>query len=278
MALRPWLAEIQQLDPERDHQRIVYLDTCYEFPFDIVRANELALFRTDAVPSIASLLDQTGEFGRRAQKRYDDTDLILSEITESGYASPRGRSALKRMNQLHGRFDIANDDFLYVLSCFVFEPPRWLDRFGWRPMTETERLGLFHHWRAVGRRMNIADIPDSYVQFERFNRQFERQRYAYSPAGRRVADATRDMFLAWFLPRPLRRLGRPFLLALLDEPLLEAFRYPRPPAALRRLIEAQLRARAQVVRRLPSRRTPRLRTQMRHRTYPLGYQIETLGP
>jgi len=278
MPSRRWLAELQRLDPERDHQRIVYVDTCFEFPFDIIRANELALFRTYAVASIGALLDHTGEFVQRAQRRYDDTDLILSEIVEHGHDSPRGRQALKRMNQLHGRFGIANDDFLYVLSCFVFEPMRWLDRFGWRRPLEVERLGFFHFWQAVGRRMHIRDIPASYADFERFNRQYERERYQFTPGGRRVADATMDMFLAWFLPRRLRHLGRPFLLALLDEPLLEAFHYPRPPAALRRLVEVQLRARSAIVRGLPERRRPKLRTALHHRTHPAGYAIESLGP
>ena len=56
------LEEIRRLDPERDHQRIVFLSTCYEFPFDTTRALEFALFRTFCVPSIAALLDRTGEF------------------------------------------------------------------------------------------------------------------------------------------------------------------------------------------------------------------------
>jgi hypothetical protein len=63
------------------------------------------------------------------------------------------------MNQLQGRFRIANGDFLYVLSTFVFEPIRWNRRFGWRPMCEQERLGLFYFWREVGRRMGIKDLP-----------------------------------------------------------------------------------------------------------------------
>jgi hypothetical protein len=46
------------------------------------------------------------------------------------------------MNALHGRFRIANEDFLYVLSTFVFEPIRWNQRFGWRRMTEFEQHGL----------------------------------------------------------------------------------------------------------------------------------------
>src|SRR5215472_12863431 len=98
------LEQIRALDPVRDHQRIVFLSTCYEFPFDTTRSLEFALFRTFCVPSISALLDRTGEFRERAQKRYDDTDLIVSELMERGYDSARGRAALRRMNQLHGRF------------------------------------------------------------------------------------------------------------------------------------------------------------------------------
>src|SRR5258708_39847718 len=72
------LQQIQALDPEQDHQRIVFFSTCCEFPFGTTRALELALFRTFCAPSISVLLDHTGEFRGRAQKRYDDTDLIVS--------------------------------------------------------------------------------------------------------------------------------------------------------------------------------------------------------
>jgi hypothetical protein len=90
-----YLREIVTLDPMRDHKRIVYLDVCFEFPFDTTRALELALFRTFAVPSVGALLDSTGEFAQRPQKRYDDTDLIISTLLEAGYDSPRGRVALR---------------------------------------------------------------------------------------------------------------------------------------------------------------------------------------
>lgn len=118
------LREIQRLDPLKDHQRIVFLSCCYDFPFDTTRALEVALFRTVCVPSISALLDRTGEFERRAQKRYDDTDIIINELIESGYDGVRGQRALRRMNQQHGRFAIANQDFLYVLSTFIYEPIR----------------------------------------------------------------------------------------------------------------------------------------------------------
>ena len=109
------------------------------------------------------------------------------------------------------------------------------------------------------------------------NIDFEREHFAYSDGGNRVAVATRDMFLDWF-PGVPRSAGRPLVHALLDEPLLDALGLPHPSPRLRRLVEAGIRARSQAVRFLPPRRKPRLRTLERHRTYPRGYAIEELGP
>ena len=271
------LDEIRALEPERDAQRIVFIDACLEFPWDTQRALELAFYRTYAVPSIAELLDSTGEFAQRAQKRYDDTQILISAFCELGYDNDLGRRAIKRMNQIHGRFSIANDDFLYVLSTMVFEPIRWNARFGWRPLTRTEKLATFFFWREIGRRMAIRDIPESYDDFERFNVEFERERFGYTDAGHRVAAATRDLFLGWFPGLP-KAVGRPMIYALLDEPLLDALGFPRPSARVRRLAETTVRARSRAVRGLPARRTPRLRTLERHRSYRDGYRIEELGP
>ncbi len=269
--------EIRKLDPEKDHQQIVFLSTCYEFPFDTTRALEFALFRSFCVPSISSLLDRTGEFQNRAEKRYDDTDIIVSEMMEWGYSSERGKRALKRMNQLHGRFSIANDDYLYILSTFVYEPIRWNERFGWRLMCEQERLGLFYFWREIGRRMNIKNLPEDYASFERFNRDYERQQFRYTEANYRVGAATVELFASWF-PHLLSPVVRAAIYALLDAPLIKAFGFPEPSWLMRCLIPAALRARARVLRWLPPRRQPRLRTKMKHPSYPTGYTIEQLGP
>jgi hypothetical protein len=272
-----YLREIRELDPVADHRRIVYLDVCFEFPWDTTRALELALFRTFAVPSIAGLLDSTGEFRRAAQKRYDDTDLILSTIVEAGYDSDEGKRAIRQMNRIHGRFAIRNEDFLYVLSSFVFEPIRWNARFGWRPLIETEKLATFEFWREVGRRMAIEEIPERYEEFERFNEEYERREFRPTEAARRVGAATRDMFLAWFPGLP-RRLGAPAIHALMDERVLEAFGFPSPPKAVRTAVEAALRARGRTVALMPPRRRPRLRVQRRTRTYGRDWQLEGLGP
>jgi hypothetical protein len=271
------LKEIRRLDPVTDHQRIVFLSTCFEFPFDTTRALEFALYRTYCVPSVSALLDRTGEFARDAQKRYDDTDIIVSELLEWGYDSDRGKRALRRMNQIHGRFAIANDDYLYVLSTFVFEPIRWNARFGWRPMCLQEKLAMFYFWREVGRRMNIRDIPDDFDAFERFNVEYERAHFRYSDTNKRVGSATRDLFIRWF-PRPLAPLVRRCIYGLMDDALIDAFGYPRPSRWTRGPVHGALRLRGLLAGMLPPRRRSRLRTEVRRRDYPQGYVIEQLGP
>ena len=119
-----WLREMRTLDPKRDCRRIVFLDSFCEFPFDTSRALELAFFKTFASPSIAALLDSTGEFRLRGQKRYDDTSLLLEQPLLDGFEHPSSRQAIRRINQMHHPYEIGNDDLRYVLATFVVVPNR----------------------------------------------------------------------------------------------------------------------------------------------------------
>ena len=271
------MTEPTATDPKRDCAEIARRIGTVAFPWDTTRALELALFRTFASPRIGGLLHRTGEFEARAQKRYDDTDLIVSEIVEHGFNSERGGRAIARMNALHARFRIANEDFVYVLSTFVLEPIRWNARFGWRRFTETERLGWFWFWRAVGERMRLRDLPDDLAQLERLSSAYESEHFRYTDANRRVALATREMFAAWF-PRPLRPLVRRSIHGLLDPPLRAAFGLPTAPRWLAWTTERAMRARALTLHWLPKRRRPVLRTRIARADYPQGYRIESLGP
>ena len=265
------------LDPKRDCAAIARHLGTVAFPWDTTRSLELALFRTFASPRIGGLLHRTGEFEARTQKRYDDTDLIVSEIVSNGFDSERGRRAIARMNALHGRFKIANEDFLYVLSTFVFEPIRWNARFGWRRLTEAEKLGWFWFWREVGERMHLRELPDDFAQFERFSLAYEAEHFRFTKANQRVAIATREMFAGWF-PRPLRPLVRRSIHGLLDPTLRVAFGLPAAPGWLTWTAQRALRGRAVALHWLPKRKRPVLRTQMPRVDYPQGYRIESLGP
>ncbi len=269
---------IETLDPEREWERIYRLHALQEFPWDVTRALELALYRTYAVPSIGGLLDRTGEFRLRTQKRYDDTALLLGEVLEHGPDSERGRAALRVINRAHARYPIDPDDARYVLATLLVVPARWLDRYGWRAVTGTERRAAYLYYRELGRRMGVRDWPGSFEEVAAFLDAYERRHVAFSEGGARTATATRELFVSWF-PRALAPLTRAGVVALLDPPLLRAFGYPPAPAWLRAGADLALRARARVVRLLPPRRQPvRVRDSWTIRSYPAGYAVEELGP
>src|SRR3954451_22230409 len=273
-----WQRQIEQLDPDVDYAEIYRILGAHEFPWDITQALGLALYRTYAVPSIGRLLNLTGEFEHRTHKRYADTGLILEAVIEHGFGSVTGRAAIRRMNQMHGAYAISNDDMRYVLSTFVVVPTRWLDRFGWRALSEAERHATANFYAELGRHMNIKDHPATYEQFAALLDAYEREHFAYSPGGRAVSDATLELLLG-FQPRPLRPLLRRATMALLDPPLREAFAYPPPDRVTAALTVAGLRARALIERRLPPRREPRYVRQTREfAIYPDGYRVEELGP
>ena len=270
------LAEIESLDPEVDWERIGYLSTNYDFPWDVEQSLSLAFFKTYGIPTISALLDRTSEFRNRPQKRYDDTKLILAEIFDYGMDSTRGREANRRMNQMHVRFDISNDDYLYVLSTFVLVPGRWNDRYGWRPYSKKERRAGLNYWRELGKRMNIRDIPNDVDDLDRWSRAYEKANSRYADSNRRVADDTLNLFLSWY-PAPLRPVVRLGVLSLLEDYLLDAFGYKHPPRWFRWMVELSLGIRARVLPWLPRRRHPHLVTKERMRSYPMGYAIEQLG-
>lgn len=273
-AIRDYIAG---LDAKADCQEIAYLLNCYEFPWDTTRSLEFALFRVFGVAKGSPLLVQTGEFVQRTQKRYDDTVLILAEILENGYDSPRGHAALVRMNRQHGRFQIPNDEYLYTLSTFVFEPPRWIEQYGWRKMSDHEKLAVFNFWIEIGKRMGIRDLPSDYAEYERFNRRFELEQFIYSPENEAIAMATRNLMLSWVLPEWLWKIGAPFIHALIDDRLLAAVGMEPAPFILQKLMRSSLRLRGRFLRLLPPRRKPRLLTRINTPTYPEGYLIADLG-
>lgn len=271
------LHEMERLDPERDCQRIVHLSFGYEFCWDSTRALELALYRTYCVPSISGLLDRTGEFYRHTQRRYDDTALLIAEMIEWGYERGRGREALERIIWAHGHFKISNDDFLYVLSTFIYEPVRWIDRYGWRPTCRNEKLAYYHFWREIGMRMKIRDIPPSYEDFEGWSRGYEHKMFRYTETNRKIGAATRDLFASWY-PRALAPVVRWTIYAVLDDDMLDAFGFPRPWPAARSLVGTLLRLRGRLTRWLPPRQKPNFFTGRANRTHPGGYEIGSLGP
>ncbi|MFN8281945.1 MAG: oxygenase MpaB family protein [Chitinophagales bacterium] len=269
--------KIEALDAKNDAWEIVRLSVFYEFPWDFNRALELALYKTFAVPSIAAILHNSKEFEKHPQKRYDDTDLILSEIIENGF-NERGLQVIERLNWIHSNYKITNEDFLYVLSTFVFDSADWINKYGYRKLTRNEELAGFYIWKDIGEKMHIQDIPESIETFKKYHDDYEAEHFQFSEANIKVARATEDLMLGWYLPKFMFGIARPFLYAVMQPHLLKAFYYNEPGAFLRGLVTASLRFRSIVSSWFP-RKTPYLRTRdFEHKAYPNGYTLNELGP
>lgn len=272
-----WKTVNDALDPERDFVEIYRNVVMYEFPWDMNQALSFALFRTYAVPGIGRLLDATGEFTRRTQKRYDDTALLLEAPTQAGFDHPEARAAIRRINQMHRAYDIPDHEFRYVLSTFVVVPKRWLDDYGKRPLSDVELAASVAYYRMLGARMNIPDLPETYEGFADLMDAYEAEHFAFDEGARRVADATLALVVT-FHPRMPARAVEVFSRALMDEPLLAAFGYRRPSRAVVRLSRLSVRLRGRVEGLLPPKTTPtRVADMPWVRSYPDGYDVTKLG-
>lgn len=270
------LATIRTLDPydDADRDRIVTLTGRYDFPWDFDQGTAIAFLRDYGVPSIARLLDRTGEFEDHGVKRYDDTLFFQEEAIAEGVDSERSHTALRRLNRIHGHYDIPNDEFQYVLATTLVGPVRWISRYGWRDLDPIELVALTRFTTRFGELMGIKGLPETYHGYLELLTSYERERFEPDPANTRVTEATIRIGRAtapWYLRLGFRRVT----IALMDEPLRHALGMEAQPRWLVAAVDLGLRLRARVLRLARPRRTPYERN---HPTYPNGYQLSRIGP
>jgi hypothetical protein len=195
--IRPSLRNVRTiaaLDPVKDFLRIYQLTALYDFADDMRYGLNLAFYRPFAVPRIAGLLAHTGETTRQPAKRSYDTALVIYELISAGFDDDRGREMVRLLNRVHGRWNIANEDFLYVLSTFIVVPTRWIEHHGWRPMLHAERVATLTFYRELGRRMNIHNLPDTYEEAAALLDGYETTHLAPSSAGNILMGSTLVLF------------------------------------------------------------------------------------
>jgi hypothetical protein len=269
------LRRIESLDPVADRDEIVWITSRLEFPWDYNQGTGIAFMRDYGVPSIAALLDRTGEFEHHGMKRYDDTLLIGSEATEEGIDSERSHAAVRRLNQIHGHYDIPNDEFAYVLATTIVGPVEWIREYGWRPLHPHELIAITGITTRFGELMGITGLPETYDGYLALLRDYETEHFAATPQSRRLAEATIRIGRA-AAPRALRPSARWNAIAMMDEPLREALGLDPVPRWYAAGVRRGLKVRARAMRHLASPR----REPFHHKplTYPCGYTLADLGP
>ncbi|MFD6608656.1 oxygenase MpaB family protein [Micromonospora chalcea] len=272
------LAHIRTLDPERDWLEIYQTMLRLEFPWDMKLGLNLAFNRSFSIPAIAAVHVGTGELTERTQKRIDDTGLLMYEMVLNGFEQPRGRDALRRVNQIHRPYDIPNEDYLYVLGCLVVIPTRWLERYGWRRPCCHERRATYLFYRELGRRMGITDIPGSYEEFETWFDAYDAVHLTPNDDAAAIERATRSLLLGR-IPRFLAPLGDGLVSAMYDDRLRRATRVNAPASPLGVSLHLALKTRSWLKRWIGSAPpAPLFSHGIQTKSYPDGYEIGQLGP
>jgi hypothetical protein len=196
---------------------------------------------------------------------------------QNGYDGERGKAAIAHMNKIHGVYKIGNDDFLFVLSTFIFLPIQWIDNYGWRKTMAAEREAIFYFFKEVGVRMNIKNIPASLAGFEKFVEEHEKNNFIPDDNNHAVGNATVNIVKGW-MPFFAKPFVLPVMKCLLDEKMLKALGYSSPPALLKIVVKGVMKTRGFMLRRITFKEYPSFVTTEYNRTYPKGYEIEKLGP
>lgn len=165
------------------------------------------------VPSISSLLVATGQLKHleTASKRVADAGVLILEFVLNKPTSERAIEAITRMNYLHAPYQksgkITNDDFLYTLSIFALEPSRWINRYGWRSMSDMEMCACGTYWKNMGDAMEIscAKLPSSdrgwqdglhwLKELEEWGEEYEKVHMVPAETNRQLADSQTNIML-----------------------------------------------------------------------------------
>lgn len=235
---------LAELDPVRDNEEAAHLsiEVRYGDALFVHAAYTVAFARQVAIPSISRVVYRkgTGDMMRNVGRRNNDTLIFFGEMLRHGHSSPGGRAAIDRMEQIHSRFGITDDDKLYTLASLALEADRILELLRLDVFTNAERLSRYHFWRGVGEYMGLT-VPETRDAFLAWTLDYERARIGYTEGGRALVD---QLFADWrerWFPGPLRRFADATLLLLLDEPLRTAHRLPAPPPRLAQVAPHLLR-------------------------------------
>ncbi|KAK7459669.1 hypothetical protein VKT23_009650 [Stygiomarasmius scandens] len=210
-----------------DAQEIIRASMQFDMPSLVYYGTSFALFKTYGIPTISKILIKTKELGSMecVFRRYVDTELFIytwltcplfpnlttesdpnhrrthgnsGKSTGAEFADdPRANIAIARVNWLHVKYPILNEDFIYTLALFVFEPERWAKLYGWREFSDLEKDAYFIYWYEIGKRMGIKEIPKSRQELADWVEDYESRVMIPAQSNHEVANCTYPEQPSW---------------------------------------------------------------------------------
>lgn len=251
----------------------------YDFQTEIRAGFFLSYYRNFAIPSIARVLSATGEMTSRPMKRSYDTTIVIHEIIANGFEHERSQAMIALLRRVHKGVPGTADDFVYVLMTLLVLPLRWIERHGWRRLTDLEKQSATDFYAELGRRMGLQGIPATFEEAGRFLDRYEDEHMGPSAEGAALLDATVTIF-ASRVPARLRRFTPTIMALMMDKPQVAVALGLKPaPALLRLPFNALLRILALRARTRPLPASPAfVPGKMSVVAYPDGYTLDQIGP
>lgn len=236
-----WIrAEIEQLDPEVDSEQIVRLTSCLLLPKSLLLVHlfyTIGFIRFAGPPVSADSVDRhgTGMLYEHGLRRADETMLHLFLWVDDGVSGTTAIESLDHVRNWHSgvarNWPMPQHTFQHSAAVFTLIYDRLLRRIAGAPgLSENERRAQLIHWRIVSERLGVTDIPDTWQEMEDLLESYEHgPEFAYSEAGRRLAEALIEQFATRWFPRPLHWFGRRLVLAFSEEHVIDTLGIKRPP-------------------------------------------------
>jgi hypothetical protein len=239
---------VESLDPVADDEEITAQISNVLFA-DAYFAHSIYLVtfaRQASIPAIARVLYRggNGDIATNPRQRNNDTIIYFTEFYRRGYKSEDGKAAIRRMEEIHSRFMIDEEQKIYTLATVMLEPDRLARQFGKDPFSETDRQARWNFWRGLAREMGFELPAETREKFLEWMIDYEDANYANTADGMGCYEGLVEDWLRWYpewLPQR-EWLARQSLAGLLEPKLRAAMGVSDPPSWIQ--AEVNLVARA----------------------------------
>ncbi|KAI9758075.1 MAG: hypothetical protein M4579_003206 [Chaenotheca gracillima] len=227
-------AKLHQMSLE-EAQEIISIASQWEYPHGYQAALQFALFRSYGIPTISKQFCSTAQLSdvKTAGKRFADTGALIGEWLVNSIFAPRSCKAIARTTWLHRQYRIRPDDLLFTISTFITEPPKFVDRFEWRPMARCEVIAGFVLWKEIGRRMDIPQVPDTYQEVCDWALEHEKKHMVPAQTNTSLSHHTMSLLLL-HCPGFLVNIATEFATCLMDDRVRISMSYEAPRPWVRR--------------------------------------------
>ncbi|KAJ2929427.1 hypothetical protein H1R20_g7656, partial [Candolleomyces eurysporus] len=289
-------------------QEILLVSSFYDCPMLLHKAVAFALFKTYAIVSVTGIVSAVSVLPcgllrsvhfeatsvyqgiKLVRENAKETEILIATFVGcpiNGFhdttappdptkpaEDPRAAIALARMNFIHSKYRISNDDYLYTLSLFILEPARWADLYSWRRLSQMEQEAFFLFYADVGRKMGITDIPGTLEELKAWSEAYEEVYMVPDETNNLVAGYTVAELL-YAVPNKfgMKSFAERVVIALLEERVRIAMLYKsvpwykEEPKGRLSYLFAKLAVKLGVYAEMPG---PQFRSQ--------GYRLEEVGP